>query len=126
MLLDSEATDVTFTCSAKGVPTVTITWLYNGQDVREREDSGRFQVELIPSATDRTITSWLVIKQIKVVDSGTYVCWAHNTVDTGEEDVQFSDTESATLSILSTSMCMCGILQFNYRKQKVQSQVVLM
>ena len=78
--------------------------MFNGQDIVQREDRGRFPVNTDTVATINgasVLMSTLSISQIQLQDSGVYECCAHITVNTGQREETLSNRTNATLSVLS-------------------------
>lgn len=68
-------TSVTLACDAEGIPTPNLTWYRNTVPINPMTDS-RYRIEEDYS---------LVVKSLRVEDSGMYQCWARN--DAGENSL---------------------------------------
>ena len=77
--------NVTFNCTADGVPQPVIEWRKNGQlllntsrvTIISSQESNGFHTNYIPT------TSVITIKDLRGIDNGSYSCRADNTVKTG-------------------------------------------
>ena len=91
-----ESDEVTFTCVAKGRPTLNIVWLFNGNDLQD--DIFR-TVEISGSvAVGDQVTSTLTVTQARDIHSGEITCMATNQPVTLEET--FTATSTAILTVL--------------------------
>ena len=77
--------NVTFNCTADGVPQPVIVWRKNGQlllntsrvTIESSQESNGFDTKYIP------VTSVITIKDLRGNDNGSYSCRADNAVKTG-------------------------------------------
>uniref|UniRef100_A0A669QKL3 Obscurin n=1 Tax=Phasianus colchicus TaxID=9054 RepID=A0A669QKL3_PHACC len=66
--------DAMFKCKVQGSPPLSVNWEKDGRHLRNRADSGRFQIE---SAGE---SNALTIQCARLGDSGTYTCRAENPI----------------------------------------------
>ena len=91
-----ESDEVTFTCVAKGRPTLNIVWLFNGNDLQD-DIFGTFKISGSVALGDQ-VTSTLTVTQARDIHSGEITCMATNRPVTLEET--FTATSTAILTVL--------------------------
>ncbi|CAM1303008.1 Uncharacterised protein g3434 [Pycnogonum litorale] len=69
---------LSLTCSAMGIPRVSIQWLINGRNATKMIDEKKLNVTEVED--DENVVSKLFINNIRVIYSGSYTCKAYNEI----------------------------------------------
>ena len=103
-------------CTARGIPIPTITWLKNGQPLSA---SSRIVISTSPptyfpseeEAEFASRRSTLFILALELVDSGVYICQAENTGAPG--NIFTVDSDPLNISVQCKTTCYCLNIKIN-------------
>lgn len=94
--------EVTFSCTARGGPRLTLSWTHNGANVDPIGSTGSGKYRVNGTTEDGSATSMLTMNQLRSTDSGSIACIATVTVFIGNSQTPetFTASTSTSLSIL--------------------------
>ena len=80
-MLENETNPITFNCQAIGEPVPNIDWYFKGVMINVSNAS---KYNISNTSNETTVTSLLMISNIKSSDVGTYTCVAENIIGTDQ------------------------------------------